>query len=135
MMILFFIVCTFAFVQCNTSYKKAEVFGLLEQIVETKYGGDQKRSKCMMKHLKDKTKHKNLAINVSSTINEDEFEVLMKPAIDVAVIDCTAYSWFIFFISAISLLALICLSIFMIDCICNKVKVKEPEVQEKQPSI
>jgi hypothetical protein len=92
-MILFFAVCTFALVQCNTPYKKAEVFEVLEQIVEHKYGGDQKRSKCMMKHMKDKTKHKNLAVNVSRTLETEEFEALMKPFIDVALYDCTGKSF------------------------------------------
>ena len=84
----------------------------------------------MKKHLKDKKKHLNLANNVSSFYSNEEFENFMTPAIDVALKECTAYSWFIFFISAMTILALICLSIFVVDCVCKKMKGKEPQKEE-----
>jgi hypothetical protein len=131
-MIVFFVTCAAAFVQCSGFYKKTELYSKLDSLVNDTYGGDQKRSKCMQKHLRDKLKHPLLAVNVSNTLEKEEFDLHMQPYIDVAVKDCTAYSWFIFFISAMAILVLICLSIYVVDCICTKVKGEEPEKEEKE---
>jgi hypothetical protein len=131
-MIVFFVTCAAAFVQCNAVYSKKEFLFKLDGIVNDTYGGDQRRSKCMQKHLRDKTKHLNLWVNVSNTLENEDLRQYAQPNIDVAVKDCTAYSWFIFFISAMAVLVLICLSIYVVDCICTKVKGEEPEKDEKE---
>lgn len=132
-MVLLFAVCAFGFIQCEVTLSKSEVLYKLDEIVQENYGLDHKRASCMKQHLREKQKHKMLPLNISSSIKQDEFAASMKPAIDVAVYDCTAYSWFIFFISAISVLALICLSIYMVHCICLNKPGKEP-MKEKSPS-
>lgn len=134
---MFFVTCAFALVHCNGFYKKNDLWPKLDEVVNNTYGGDQKRSNCIKNHLRNKDKHPLLAVNVTDTLEGDELKDHMSQYIVVAEKDCTAYSWFIFFISAMAILALICLSIYLFDCICKKVKGEEAEKdeKEKEPSL
>lgn len=134
-MIFFFAACAFALVQSEEFYKKKELSLRLDVLINDTYGGDQKRSSCMKKHLQDKKKYPKI-LEVPNHLEGENLTEFLKEFIEVELKECTAYSWFYFFISAMALLSLICLSIYVVDCVCTKMKGEQPKNEkEKSPSV